>query len=150
MAGGVLPPGLVLHLLVLYPALINNVAVHPLPMTTPLFDMYKSPPSALIINLCIKPFPQPRDAARREGVLKSGWKKFTTFVSLWRSKRDLLGSTIMDFMRLRNESTLTMLSVEISTESIYRSEYFCRSVTLRVSDVPSAYTGMQSSTAVLQ
>ena len=25
-----------------------------------------------MITLCIKPFPQPRDAAQREGVLKSG------------------------------------------------------------------------------
>jgi hypothetical protein len=56
----------------------------------------------------------------------------------------------MDFMRLRNESTLTMLSVEISTESIYRSEYLCRSGCSGVSDVPSAYVGMQSSTAVLR
>ena len=38
--------------------------------------------------------------------LKSGWKKFTTFASLWEGKRDLLESTKMDFMRLRNESTL--------------------------------------------
>jgi hypothetical protein len=56
----------------------------------------------------------------------------------------------MDFMRLRNESTLTMLSVEISTESIYWSKYLCRSGWVRVSDVPSAYIGMQSSTAVLR
>jgi hypothetical protein len=56
----------------------------------------------------------------------------------------------MDFMRLRNESTLTMLLVEISTESIYWSEYLCRSVTRGVSDIPSAYAGMQSSTAVLR
>ena len=56
----------------------------------------------------------------------------------------------MDFMRLRNESTLTMLLVEISTESIYRSEYLCQSGRVGVSDVPSAYAGMQSSTAVLR
>jgi hypothetical protein len=62
----------------------------------------------------------------------------------------LLGSTKMDFMRLINESKLTMLSVEISTESIYRSEYLCRSGCVGVSDVPSAYVGMQFSTAVLQ
>ncbi len=50
-----------------------------------------------------------------------------------------------------------MLSVEISTESIYRSNilvgvirYLCRSVTRGVSDIPSVYTGMQSSTAVLR
>ena len=55
----------------------------------------------------------------------------------------------MDFMRLRNESKLTMLSVEISTESIYRPEYLCQSVTRGVSNIPSAYAGMQSSTAVL-
>jgi hypothetical protein len=30
----------------------------------------------------------------------------------------------MDFIRLINESTLMMLSVEISTESVYWSEYF--------------------------
>ncbi len=98
---------------------------------------------------CIKPFPQPRDAARQEGVLKSGCKKFTTFESLWRSERGLLGSTKMDFMRLRNESKLTMLSVEISTESIYRSEDLCWNGCVGVSDVLSAYVGMQSSTAVL-
>ena len=55
----------------------------------------------------------------------------------------------MDFMRLRNESTLTMLSVEIFTESFYGSEYLCRSGCVGVSDVLSAYVGMQSSTAVL-
>jgi hypothetical protein len=54
------------------------------------------------------------------------------------------------FRRLRNESTLTMLLVEISTESIYRYEYLCRSGCVGVSDVPSAHVGMQSSTAVLQ
>ena len=43
-----------------------------------------------------------------------------------------------------------MLSVEISTESIYRSEYLCRSVARGVSDITSVYTGMQSSTAVLR
>jgi hypothetical protein len=101
--------------------------------------------------VCIKPFCQPRDAARQEGVLKSGWKKSTTFfVVVVESKRGLLGGTKMDFMRLRNESTLTMLSVEISTESIYRSEYLCRSGCVGVSDVPSTYVGMQSSTAVLR
>jgi hypothetical protein len=42
-----------------------------------------------------------------------------------------------------------MLSVEISTESIYRYEYLCRSVTHGVSDILSAYAGMQFSTAVL-
>ncbi len=56
----------------------------------------------------------------------------------------------MDFMRLRNESKLTMLSVEISTESIYWSKYLCRSGRVGVSDVLSAYAGMQSSTAGLQ
>ncbi len=56
----------------------------------------------------------------------------------------------MDFMRLRNESTLTMLLVEISTESIYWSKYLCRSGCVGVSNVPSAYVGMQSSTAVLR
>ncbi len=44
----------------------------------------------------------------------------------------------------------TMLLVEISTESIYQSEYLCRSVTRGVSNIPSAYAGMQSSTAVLR
>jgi hypothetical protein len=42
-----------------------------------------------------------------------------------------------------------MLSVEISTESIYRSEYLCRSVMRGVSNIPSVYAGMQFSTAVL-
>jgi hypothetical protein len=42
-----------------------------------------------------------------------------------------------------------MLLVEISTESIYRSEYLCQSVTRGVSDIPGVYAGMQSSTAVL-
>jgi hypothetical protein len=55
----------------------------------------------------------------------------------------------MDFMILRNESTLTMLLVEISTESIYWSEYLCRSGCVGLSNVASAYGGMQSSTAVL-
>ncbi len=76
-------------------------------------------------------------------------KKVTIFVSLREGERDLLGGTKIDFMRLRNESTLTMLSVEISTESIYRSVYLCRSGCIGVSDVPSAYVGMQSSTAVM-
>ena len=43
-----------------------------------------------------------------------------------------------------------MLLVEISTESIYWSEYLSRSVTRGVSDIPSVYAGMQSSTAVLR
>ncbi len=43
-----------------------------------------------------------------------------------------------------------MLLVEISTESIYWSKYLCRSVTRGVSDIPSVYAGMQSSTAVLR
>ena len=43
-------------------------------------------------------------------------KKFTTFVSLWEGERDLLESTKMDFIRLINESKLTMLLVEISTK----------------------------------
>jgi hypothetical protein len=55
----------------------------------------------------------------------------------------------MDFMRLRNESTLTMHSVEILTESIYQSEYLCRNGCVGVPDVLSMYVGMQSSTAVL-
>ena len=76
-------------------------------------------------------------------------KKVTTFASLWEGKRDLLESTKMDFMRLRNESKLTMLSVEISTESIYCSEYLFRSGCVGVSEIQSAYVGMQSSTAVL-
>jgi hypothetical protein len=56
----------------------------------------------------------------------------------------------MDFMRLRNESTLTMLSMEISIESIYRSKYLNRRGCVGVSDIPNAYIGMQSSTAVLR
>ncbi len=43
-----------------------------------------------------------------------------------------------------------MLLAEISTESIYRSNYPSRSVTRGVFNVPSVYTGMQSSTAVLR
>ena len=74
---------------------------------------------------CIKPIRQPWDAAWREVVLKPGWKKLLHFASLWEGKRDLLHSTKMDIMRLRNESTLSMLLVEISTESIYWSEYLC-------------------------
>ena len=31
----------------------------------------------------------------------------------------------MDFMRLRNESKLTMISVEIPKEIIYHSKYLC-------------------------
>ena len=81
--------------------------------------------------------------------MKSGQKKFTNFASLWEDKRDLLESTKMDFMKLRNESKLTMLSVEISTESIYRSEYLCWSGCVGMYNIPSAYVGMQSSTAVL-
>jgi hypothetical protein len=76
-------------------------------------------------------------------------KKVLFFALLWEGKRDLLESTNMDFMRPRNEPTLTMLSMEISTESIYRSKYLCRSGCIRVSNVSSAYVGMQSSTAVL-
>ena len=77
-------------------------------------------------------------------------KKVLRFASWRESKRGLLGCTKMDFMRLRNESTLTMLLVEISTESIYWSKYLCRSGCVGVSNVPSAYVGMQSSTAVLR
>jgi hypothetical protein len=43
-----------------------------------------------------------------------------------------------------------MLLVEISTASIYWSEYLYQSGCVGESDVPSAYVGMQSSTAVLQ
>ena len=39
----------------------------------------------------------------------------------------------MDFMRLRNESTLTMILVEISTEIIYGLEYLSRSGSIRES-----------------
>ncbi len=49
-------------------------------------------------------------------------------------KRGLLGSTKKDFMRLRNEFTLTMISVEISTEIIYRSENLCQSESVKVSE----------------
>jgi hypothetical protein len=69
-------------------------------------------------------------------------EKINLFALLWRSKRDLLGGTKMDFMRLRNESTLTMLLVEISTESIYQSKYLCQSGYVGLSDVPSTYVGM--------
>ena len=37
-------------------------------------------------------------------------------MSLWEGERDLLESTKMDFIRLINESKLTMLLVEISTK----------------------------------
>jgi hypothetical protein len=77
-------------------------------------------------------------------------KKGLCFALWWESKRGLLGGTKMDFMRLRNESTLTMLLVEISTESIYWSKYLCQSGCVGMSNVPSAYVGMQSSTAVLR
>ncbi len=43
-----------------------------------------------------------------------------------------------------------MLLVEISTESIYWSEYLCWSVTRGVSNIPGVYAGMQFSTAVLR
>ena len=43
------------------------------------------------------------------------------------AKKGLLGAPKMDFMRLRKESTLTMISVEITTEIVYRSEYLCQS-----------------------
>ena len=62
----------------------------------------------------------------------------------------MLGSTKMDAIRLRNESTLTMLLMEIFTESINQSKYLCRNGRIGVSNVPSAYAGMQSSTAVMQ
>ena len=64
---------------------------------------------------CSKPLPKPRDAAHQQGELKSGKGEFT----LEGDKRSLLGGTKMDFMRVRNESTLTMILVEISTGIIY-------------------------------
>ena len=48
----------------------------------------------------------------------------------------------MDFMILRNESTLMMISVEISTEIIYQSEWI-----LAFWSVPSTYVGMFSPTS---
>ena len=51
-------------------------------------------------------------------------EKLLLFASLWRG---LLGAPNMDFMTLKNESTLAMLSVEIFTEIIYWSEYLCQS-----------------------
>jgi hypothetical protein len=78
-------------------------------------------------------------------------KKVTTFcVVVGRQKGFAREHQNGFFMRLRNESKLMMLSVEISTESIYWSEYLCRSGCVGVSNVPSAYAGMQSSTAVLR
>ena len=59
--------------------------------------------------------------------------KVLLFALLWKSKRVLLGAPKMDFMRLRNESTLTMILVEISTEIIYQSKYLCRSGSVGVS-----------------
>jgi hypothetical protein len=61
-------------------------------------------------------------------------KKKLLFASLWKSKRGLLGAPKMDFMRLRKESTLTMILVEISTEIIYQSEYLCWSGSVGVSE----------------
>ena len=62
---------------------------------------------------------------------KSGEGEFTSEGG----KRGLLGGTKtkMNFMRLRNESKLTMILVEISTEIIYRSEYLCQSGSVGVS-----------------
>jgi hypothetical protein len=60
-------------------------------------------------------------------------EKILLFALLWKGKRVLLGAPKMDFMRLRNESTLMMISVEISTEIIYRSKYLCRSGSIEVS-----------------
>ena len=50
------------------------------------------------------------------------------------AKKGLLGAPKMDFMRLRKESTLTMILVEISTEIIYQSEYLCWSGSVGVSE----------------
>jgi hypothetical protein len=61
-------------------------------------------------------------------------KKIVLFALLWKSKRVLLGVPIMDFMRLRNESTLMMISVEISTETIYQSKYLCQRRSFGVSE----------------
>jgi hypothetical protein len=65
-------------------------------------------------------------------------------------KKGLLEAPKMDFMRLRNESTLMMIWVEISTEIIYRSKWIFVGVERRSVRVLSAYVGMQSSTAVLR
>ena len=53
------------------------------------------------ILMCSKPFDQPRDAARREECLDLDEKSLTTFMELWKGEKDLLGSTKMNFMRLR-------------------------------------------------
>ena len=63
---------------------------------------------------CSKPLTKSRDTAQRQGELKSGEGEFTSEGG----KMSLLGCTTLDFIRLRNESTLTMISVEISTEII--------------------------------
>ena len=46
-------------------------------------------------------------------------KKVLLFASLLKREKDLLGAPKIDFMRIRNEPTLKMISVEISTEIIY-------------------------------
>ncbi len=80
--------------------------------------------------ICSRPFSQPRDAAQRQGELKSGQEKFTS----GGGKRGLLRAPKMDFMRLRNKSTLTMISMEISTEIIYRSDGSLLEWSIKVSE----------------
>jgi hypothetical protein len=46
----------------------------------------------------------------------------------------LLRAPKMDFMRLRNKSTLTMISMEISTEIIYRSDGSLLEWSIKVSE----------------
>ena len=68
------------------------------------FIHWNSAPTYRLLKgyLCAKPFSQPRDAAQRQGELRSGHEKFTS----GDGKRGLLGAPTIDFMRLRNESTL--------------------------------------------
>ncbi len=87
---------------------------------------------------------------QHDGRRAESWmKKVTTCCIVVGGQKGFAREHQNGFMRLRNESKLTMLLVEISTESIYWSDYLCRSGCVGVSDIPSAYVGMQSSTAVL-
>jgi hypothetical protein len=48
--------------------------------------------------------------------------QFEKSATLWDGEKGLLGAPKMGFMRIRNESTPMMISVEVSTESIYQSD----------------------------
>ncbi len=53
--------------------------------------------SARFVAACSKPFDQPKDTARQEECLDLDEQSLTTFVELWKGKKDLLESTKMDF-----------------------------------------------------